>query len=112
MKKINILKNNRDFNRIINNTKPIKSNNFIIYVEKVNEPSYHFGFSVGKKIGTAVMRNRIKRQLKSIIDKKKYINGFNCIVIAKKKVLSLTYNEMKDELLKILENIKIIEGEK
>ena len=64
MKKINIVKENRDFNRIIKNNRPFKYKDFIIYIEKKEQSVYRFGFSVGKKVGNAVTRNRIKRQLK------------------------------------------------
>ena len=43
MKKVNILAKNNDFNRIIKSGKPIKKNNYIIYLEKTNENQYHFG---------------------------------------------------------------------
>ena len=63
MKKINILKNSRDFDRIIKNNKPYKFKDYIIYIEKETNDIYHFGLSVGKKIGNAVHRNFIKRRL-------------------------------------------------
>ncbi|MEF9985322.1 MAG: ribonuclease P protein component [Bacilli bacterium] len=108
MKKINILKKNTDFNRIINTKKAFKSKNYIIYLEKIKDETYYFGFSVGKKIGNAVARNKIKRQLKNIIDKKNYKNGFNCIIIVKKGILTQSFIEKEDELLKNLKKLKII----
>lgn len=111
MKKINILAKNDDFNRIIKNIKPIKKYNFIIYLEKNSDNQYHFGFSVGKKIGNAVVRNRIKRQLKSIIDKKSYQNGFNCIIIVRKGILNCSYQQIKLELLECLSKLNIIKKE-
>ena len=49
MKKIHIVKENREFNRLIQNMKPVKYKNFIAYIEKGTSPVYQFGFSVGKK---------------------------------------------------------------
>lgn len=99
MKKINVLKNNLDFDRIIKNNKSFKFKNYIIYVEKSNNiNSYHFGLSVGKKVGNAVTRNHIKRQLRAIIDEKCYQNGFNCIIIVKKGILEENFLSMKDNL--------------
>ena len=74
MNKENIVKKNLDFQRIIKNNKPYKYKDYVLYVEKNNDNNYHFGFSVGKKIGKAVIRNKIKRQLKSIVSKKDYQN--------------------------------------
>lgn len=107
MKKKNIIKKNEDYNRLIRTIKPYKYHNFIIYLERTDEPTYHFGFSTGKKIGNAVTRNRLKRQIKSILDEKNYQNGFNCIIMVKKTVLDQTFQEMRTDLLKIVENLKI-----
>ena len=108
MKKINIVKKNEDYNRIIRNIKPYKYHNFIIYLERIDDPIYHFGFSISKKMGNAVTRNRLKRQIKSILDEKNYQNGFNCIIMVKKTVLEQSFQDMRTDLLKLVENLEII----
>lgn len=111
MKKINIIKKNEDFKRIITTGKYKKSELFNIYVEKTSDFNYHFGISVSKKIGNAVVRNKTKRRLKSIIDKKNYQNGINCIIIVKRAINDYSYQQIEEKLLSALENLKIIEGE-
>lgn len=112
MKKINILKNNHDFESIIKTNKPFKFKDYIIYVEKKEPSVYKFGISVGKKIGNAVMRNKYKRRLKSIIDEKSYQNDFNCIIIVGKGILSKSFEEMKSNLFKAFEILNIIKENK
>ncbi len=112
MKKYNILKESHDFDRIISSNKSIRYNDYIIYIEYTNENNYHFGLSVGKKVGNAVIRNKVKRQLKSIIDKNKYKNGFNCIIIVRKEILSKTFNEMSEDLNIFLNKLNIIKEDK
>lgn len=107
MKKMNILKSNEDFNRIIKHNKAFKFKDYIIYLEKGTEGPYKFGFSVGKKIGNAVTRNKYKRRLRNIIDKKVYQNGFNCIIIVGKGILDRSFQEMEANLLKALEMLKL-----
>mgnify|MGYP006354827143 CR=1 FL=1 len=108
MKKINILKNSRDFDRIIKNNKSYKYKDYIFYLEKNTEEVFKFGLSVGKKIGNAVRRNKVKRQLKSIISQKDYQNNFNCIIIVGKGVNGKTFEEMKENLLTAFENLCIM----
>lgn len=110
MKKINILKDNRDFSRIIKNNKSFVHKNFIIYIEKNTEQVYHFGISISKKVGNAVVRNKLKRQIKSILDKKHYKKGFNCIIIVRKSILDLNYQQLEQTLFSVIEKLQIERG--
>ena len=109
MKKINIVKKNRDFSRIIKNNRPIKSNLFVIYLEKNTNDIYKFGISASKKVGNAVTRNRVKRQIKSILDKNTYKNNFNCIIIIKKDIIDKSFNEMSKDLNILINKLNIKE---
>lgn len=112
MKKVNILKDNQEFGRIISTTKPYKYKDFIIYKENHDSEISRFGISVGKKIGNAVTRNRIKRQIKSIIDQNPYKNNFNCIIIVRKGIMEKPFQEIAVELTKIMSIVNILEEEK
>lgn len=108
MKKVNIVKENRDFNRIIKDNKPFRYKDYIIYLEKIQQPIYKFGFSVGKKIGNAVVRNKIRRRLKNILDKYDYVNDFNCIIIVGKGILTRSYDEMNNNLVEAMKRLNLI----
>ena len=109
MKKINIVKKNRDFSRIIKNNRQIKSNLFVIYLEKNTNDIYKFGISASKKVGNAVTRNRVKRQIKSILDKNIYKNNFNCIIIIKKDIIDKSFDEMSKDLNILINKLNIKE---
>ncbi len=110
MKKKNIVKNNRDFQRIIHHNKPYKYKDYVIYLERV-EGDFHFGISVSKKLGNAVTRNKLKRQIRSIISEKDYQKNFNCIIILGKGILTKNYTEMRDNLWEALNHLNIYSGE-
>jgi len=109
MKKLNIVKKNEDFSRIMKKYRHFKSQSFIVYVEKETNNIYKFGISASKKVGNAVTRNKVKRQVKSILDKNIYKNNFNCIIIIKKEVLNKTYLELETELNTLINKLNIKE---
>lgn len=85
MKKINTVKDNKDFSKAIKNGRYYSNKSFSIYIIKNEENVYRFGISIGKKVGNAVKRNKIKRQLRSIIDiyKNNYHKSHDYIIIVK-----------------------------
>ena len=103
MKKIEIIKSSGEYTEIINTSKSKKSKYFSIYYRK-NNNSNRYGITVPKKTGTAVIRNKIKRRIKNIIDNNKKIvhNGYDYVIIIKKWILELTYEEIEKELLKLI----------
>jgi len=109
MKKINVLKDNRDFIRIIKAKKPFKFKGYIVYLEK-SENIYKFGISVSKKLGNAVVRNKIKRQIREIISKNNYEKKFNCIIIVRKSFLENDFNQNSEDLNYIFSTLKIKEN--
>lgn len=111
MKKINVLKENRDFERIIKNNIPFKYKGFVVYLEKKEEAPYHFGISVSKKLINAVGRNKIKRQIREIISKNNYEKNFNCIIIVRKSYLENNFKDNMNDLLFIFKKLKMIKGE-
>ena len=61
-----------------------------------------YGISVSKKVGKAVVRNKIKRRLKDIISKNSIKNGYDYVIIVRKAIIELSYEDMKNELLKLI----------
>lgn len=99
MKKQYIVKHKYDFDRIIKKNKVIKSKFFIVYYEKNDLNHDCFGISVGKKLGNAVLRNKMKRKIRSIIDEyiKNNNNSKNYIVLLRKNGISNNYQILKDD---------------
>lgn len=108
MNKEHIIKDNYLFQKIISKNKAFKYKYYVIYIEKNDSKNYKFGFSVGKKIGKAVIRNKIKRQLRNIVSKKDYQNGFNCIIIVGSNILNISYSEMEKNLLDALKILNLL----
>ena len=94
MKKKNIIKESREFTQILNN--------------KTSKKNYYYSlFYIPKKTGTAVIRNKLKRQIKSIIDNNEISiqNSYDYVIIIKKSILDLTYQQKEQELISLFKKI-------
>lgn len=107
MKVINRIKANEDFALTIKNGRSLKSQSFTIHYFKTNNNRIRVGISVSKKLGRAVLRNRIKRQIRamcdSILDYKS--NSFDIVVIAKNGFLDKEFQENKQILQEMISGV-------
>ncbi|MBQ2639629.1 MAG: ribonuclease P protein component [Bacilli bacterium] len=104
MKKKFIVKKSYEFDNIIKNNDIVKNKGFIIY-KKENKLDYNrFGISVGKKLGNAVYRNKMKRRIKNIIDSINTKNNINYdyIVILRSMGKNYKYRELQEKLTDLL----------
>lgn len=104
MKKYEIVKKNTDFNDIINTGRCIRNKYYSIYYKDSEDDFPKFGLAVSKKCGNAVDRNKIKRQLRNIIDgnKKLFSIKMNYIIMVRKEILNVSYLQMEEQLINLI----------
>jgi len=110
--KILALSKNEDFKNLLNKKKI--SNKYVTIffgiLEKKDQKKLNISFVTKKKIGNAVMRNKIKRRLKNIInDATKKISiklSYSYLVIAKPTMLNNEYTNIKEILFQTFKKIK------
>ena len=107
MKKNFRVRKNEDFNKIISKKISLASSSFIIYKNKNDIDHGRVGISVSKKLGKAVVRNKIKRQLRMMIcECFSFEENIDYIVIVRKNFLNHTYLENKSELESLYKKLK------
>lgn len=99
MKKEYRVKKNEDFSRIIKEKQSLANRSFIIYYLKNNNGHARIGISVSKKLGKAIVRNKVKRQVRMMIQQIIDFNdSYDYIVIVRNKYLDLDFNSNLNEL--------------
>jgi ribonuclease P protein component len=104
MKKYEIVKEHKDFDNIINTGKYKKGSFFVIYNKDNNLNFNRFGIAVSKKNGTAVIRNKMKRVTRMILNKYKnmFKNGNDYIIIVKRNAIEAKYIALEEDILNII----------
>lgn len=64
LNKSEILRDKRDFNYVYTNGRSYANKNLVVHVLKDERHNGKVGFAAGKKLGGAVVRNRVKRLLR------------------------------------------------
>lgn len=104
MKIVNRIRKNNDFSLAIKKGHSNSNNSFVIYVLK-NELNYsRIGISVSKKVGNAVVRNHIKRQIRAICDSliKYDQTSYDVVIIARKSYVNCDFQKNKELLSDLL----------
>lgn len=108
MKKSYRVKRERDFNDIFTKGKNVANRKFVVYCLPKDQAHFRVGLSVSKKLGNAVMRNRIKRRLRHVlIECQKELVTDDFVIIARKGVEELSYQEIKKNLIHVLKLAKL-----
>ena len=119
MIKLKSLKSDSQFKKLLGQKK-IHNDYFTVYFGKnltnKNTNKLNISFIIRKKIGSSVIRNKIKRRLRSAIQKrlknKKFIDiNYSYIIFGKSKTFTEKYSIISDELDKTFFKINQINNQ-
>jgi len=105
MRKSYRVKKEQEFQRVFHHGNSVANRQFVVYqIDKSNQSHFRVGISVSKKLGNAVVRNRIKRLIRSVLTelKPQLQSEIDFIVIARKPVVSMNYQEVKKCMMHVL----------
>jgi len=103
-----------DFNKVYKYGKSTANRQFVLYVLK-NDEVEHFrlGISVSKKIGKAVVRNRMRRVLKEIVRNlaPRIEPHHDMVIVVRKAALDLSFDEMVSSVIHVCKRASILKKE-
>ena len=108
MRKNYRVKSEKDFNAIFKSGQSFANRKFVVYMLEKEQKHFRVGISVSKKLGNAVVRNRIKRKIRHVLmQHQKHLVQADFVVIARKGVEELDYHQVEQNLLHVLKIAKI-----
>lgn len=106
MKVQNRIKRNDEFSKVIDEGSLLKSDSLTLYFLKNNLGYTRIGISVPKKSGTAVVRNKIKRQIRAIIAKDVSLDkSYDYVLIARKQYDVDQFQKIRDDIKYLIEKV-------
>lgn len=107
MKRSHRLLKDADFQVVLAKKIHVKSPEFTIYGLKKQKGETRIGISVSKKIGIAVVRNKIRRQIKMMLSKQFVLTDpVDYIVIVRHVYLGKTFLENQCHLISQLSSLR------
>lgn len=98
------LRRRKDFDLVFSDGSRRHTKNFTIILRLNGLQFSRLGVTVGKKVGNAVKRNRVKRYLREFfrLHKHKLPPSHDVVIIAKKDAATLAYHDVRKELATVL----------
>lgn len=110
---ITTLKKNKEFNFVYRKGSPRSAGHLVCIVAKSRYGGVRAGFSVSKKVGKSVVRNKVRRRLKEAFREILPQTGGNyCVVfVARTSIETVAYKQIKNEMRLLLKKQGLIAGD-
>ncbi|CAM4137973.1 ribonuclease P protein component [Streptococcus penaeicida] len=110
MKKSYRVKREKDFQAIFDAGKSAANRKFVIHFLEKDQDHFRVGISVSKRLGNAVTRNAVKRKIRHVLmEFGEHLKSDDFVVIARKGVEELDYQQVRQNLKHVLKLAKLLE---
>jgi ribonuclease P protein component len=98
----------RQFLAVYEHGKRVSAGTFVLFGVPTDLPTTRIGFTVTRKIGNAVQRNRIKRRLREVFRRRRavLVPSFDIVINARQAVLECSLLALERDLLGAFSRLK------
>ena len=112
MKFSSALKLNHIFRRLYN-TGGYANKLLVLYARKNHTRQNRVGLTVGKKLGHAVVRNRVRRRLREVyrLNEDRFLPGWDIVVVARSRCITASFPQLTQAYLALAEKAGILRSQ-
>lgn len=110
----NKLRKNQEFRRVYSRGKSIVNRYLVMYYAKNNLPYNRVGFSVSKKVGKSVVRNRVRRLMKEAFRLRSIPlkSGYDIVFVSRVRMNKADFKTVEKSMFHLLKKIRRDKNEK
>ena len=85
----------------------------VLYARKNRTSTNRVGITVGKKLGHAVVRNRVRRRLREVyrLNEERFLPGYDIVVVARTKAIDAPFSQLTKAYLALAQKAGILRQE-
>jgi len=109
MKFSSALKLNHIFRRLYNTSG--HANSYLVFYARANHTATNrVGLTVGKKLGHAVVRNRVRRRLREVyrLNEDRFLPGYDIVVVARSRCITADFGKLTQAYLALAEKAGVL----
>lgn len=112
MKFSSALKLNHIFQRLYR-TQGVANGYLVMYARKNRLKGNRVGITVGKKLGCAVVRNRVRRRLREVyrLHEDAFLPGYDIVVVARSRCIQADFSKLTEAYLSLARQGKLLREE-
>lgn len=108
--KSGILRKNKNFQALYRHGRSFANKLLVLYILPNRSSGRRVGFAAGKKLGNAVVRNRVKRLLREAYrhNQQNVLPGYDLIIVGRKPVVELDFAAVSRALVQLFDRAGIM----
>ena len=105
------LRTRQEFDAVYRRGRPYRSELLVLRALRTERPVSRFGFVVGKVLGKAVIRNRLKRRLRESVRSLPVAHGWDLVLNARRGAQDADYHQLRSNVAELMSRAGVLNEE-